>query len=170
MNWEAIGAIGELFGGVVVVLTIIYLSQQVRQSNKFAKAEAERDIQSQWTAITDVVLRDSETREVLRKGVDSFDTLSGSERTAYSVYLSHVINHLEMVLKMERDGLVSDDVAGTYKNVVAQIVGTPGGREYWKVGKNLYQDLSTNHIESFIKDSPDGISVALSFWSPKESN
>ena len=49
MNWEAIGAIGELFGGVVVVLTIIYLSQQVRQSNKFAKAEAERDIQSQWT-------------------------------------------------------------------------------------------------------------------------
>ena len=75
-----------------------------------------------------------------------------------------------MVLKMERDGLVSDDVAGTYKNVVAQIVGTPGGREYWKVGKNLYQDLSTNHIESFIKDSPDGISVALSFWSPKESN
>ncbi len=33
MNWEAIGAIGEMAGAVAVVLTLIYLSVQVRQNS-----------------------------------------------------------------------------------------------------------------------------------------
>ncbi len=34
MNWEAIGAIGELVGGLAVVLTLVYIAFQVRQSSK----------------------------------------------------------------------------------------------------------------------------------------
>jgi len=32
MNWDAIGAIAELIGAIAVILTLIYLSVQVRQS------------------------------------------------------------------------------------------------------------------------------------------
>ena len=32
MNWEAIGAVGDLIGGLAVVVTLIYLALQVRQS------------------------------------------------------------------------------------------------------------------------------------------
>ena len=32
MNWDAIGAIGELLGAVAVVLTLGYLAAQIRQS------------------------------------------------------------------------------------------------------------------------------------------
>jgi hypothetical protein len=34
MNWDAIGAIGEILGALVVLLTLIYLATQVRQSNR----------------------------------------------------------------------------------------------------------------------------------------
>ena len=33
MNWEAIGAIGELIGAIAVVITLVFLALQVRQSN-----------------------------------------------------------------------------------------------------------------------------------------
>ena len=33
MNWEAIGAIGELIGAMAVVITLVFLALQVRQSN-----------------------------------------------------------------------------------------------------------------------------------------
>jgi hypothetical protein len=33
MNWEAIGAIGELMGAMVVVITWVFLALQPRQSN-----------------------------------------------------------------------------------------------------------------------------------------
>ena len=37
MNWEAIGAVGEVLGAVAVVLTLIYLSLQIRQNTKAMK-------------------------------------------------------------------------------------------------------------------------------------
>ena len=38
MNWEAIGATDEILGALAVVATLVYLSVQVRQNSKLAKA------------------------------------------------------------------------------------------------------------------------------------
>jgi hypothetical protein len=40
MNWEAVGAIGQILGVIVVVLSLIYVAAQVRQGNRFAKLQA----------------------------------------------------------------------------------------------------------------------------------
>ena len=37
MNWEALGAIAEFIGGIAVLLTLIYLAIQVRQTNQMAR-------------------------------------------------------------------------------------------------------------------------------------
>jgi len=34
MNWEAIGAIGELTGAAGVILTLVYLSLQIQQNSE----------------------------------------------------------------------------------------------------------------------------------------
>ena len=38
MNWEAIGAIGETIGAIAVVLTLVYLSIQIRQNTRSVRA------------------------------------------------------------------------------------------------------------------------------------
>ena len=42
MNWEAIGAIGEVVGALVVVISVVYLATQVRQNTATNRAEAMR--------------------------------------------------------------------------------------------------------------------------------
>ena len=37
MNWEALGAIAEMIGGVAVLCTVIYLAIQVRQSTAMSR-------------------------------------------------------------------------------------------------------------------------------------
>ena len=51
MNWEAIGAIGELVGAAAVIITLIYLASQVRYAknatldqNRLTRSSAIRDI------------------------------------------------------------------------------------------------------------------------------
>jgi hypothetical protein len=34
MNWEAIGAIGEVGGAIAVVATLLYLAAQIRQNKR----------------------------------------------------------------------------------------------------------------------------------------
>ena len=44
MNWNAIGAIGQVVAATAVVISIIYLAIQIRQNTRSTKLEAERDI------------------------------------------------------------------------------------------------------------------------------
>ena len=43
MNWEAIGAVGEIIGALAVVLTLAYLAIQVRQNTRMMQREAHLD-------------------------------------------------------------------------------------------------------------------------------
>jgi heme/copper-type cytochrome/quinol oxidase subunit 1 len=50
MNWEAIGAIGELIGAVAVVVTLLYLVKQIKQNTESTKAVGLQTWQSDSTA------------------------------------------------------------------------------------------------------------------------
>jgi hypothetical protein len=40
INWEAVGAIGEIVGAIAVFATLVYLARQMRQSNELLRAQA----------------------------------------------------------------------------------------------------------------------------------
>jgi hypothetical protein len=43
MDWTAVGALGELFGAVAVVLSLIYVAAQVRQNTQAVRSAATDD-------------------------------------------------------------------------------------------------------------------------------
>ncbi|MFK7899093.1 MAG: hypothetical protein AB8G23_24930 [Myxococcota bacterium] len=40
MNWDAIGAVGEVIGAVAVVVTIAYLGRQIREKSNQVKVSS----------------------------------------------------------------------------------------------------------------------------------
>jgi hypothetical protein len=40
MNWDAIGAVGEIVGALAVFLTLVYLAGQINQNTKAVRATA----------------------------------------------------------------------------------------------------------------------------------
>jgi len=40
MNWDALGAAGEIMGSLGVLITLVYLAIQVKQNNAYTKAPA----------------------------------------------------------------------------------------------------------------------------------
>ena len=44
MNWQAIGAMGEILGAAAVVLTLFYLGVQIRQNTKVSRAQISKDM------------------------------------------------------------------------------------------------------------------------------
>ena len=132
MNWDAIGAIGEIAGALVVIFTIAYLARQVKEANLYASAEAEREVQDRWNSLLSIWGSDSRAREVIRKGHRSFFQLSDDEKVIYHCQIGMLLNHFEMVLRMHEKRLISDDVKNTYSGLNLATLSTPGGREFWE--------------------------------------
>ena len=48
MNWEAIGAIGEIVGAIAVVATLVYLARQVTAARTALKRQQSQDVNSMF--------------------------------------------------------------------------------------------------------------------------
>ena len=53
MNWDMMGALGELVGAVAVVLTLSYLAHQVREASKEAQRNRWGDLNSEISRVAD---------------------------------------------------------------------------------------------------------------------
>ena len=56
MNWDAIGAIGEILGALVVLITLIYLATQIRQSNRIGVTASEAEFRMMAQAVNRSIL------------------------------------------------------------------------------------------------------------------
>jgi len=56
MNWEAAGAISEVIGAAAVIVTLIYLAKQVKQSVGMARASQNRVLFESYEGLNDVVV------------------------------------------------------------------------------------------------------------------
>ena len=68
MNWEAIGAIGELAGAIAVVATLFYLARQIRQSNAQGRRGELSATLQQISVARMAIAQDEDLAELILKG------------------------------------------------------------------------------------------------------
>ena len=123
MNWEAIGAFGEVLGALAVFLTLIYLAVQVRQHTKSmeesrkvelsrnAQMRTENRLMMQKAAIDNEHVRNAiaklrdvnwpETKDVLK-------ALSHDEYESHRHYVGMQVLIIESIWFQGQQGLVDD--------------------------------------------------------------
>ena len=92
MDWEALSAVAEIAGVVLVVVSLVYLAIQVRQSNEMALAESERELLESWANAVAGISADDRTTDIFHRGMDDFDGLSNIEKTRFSVIMQRLVN------------------------------------------------------------------------------
>jgi hypothetical protein len=70
MNWDAISAVGGIVSALAVLVTLIYLALQIRQSNDISRSSTSREIMSQFNEINLLIATDSSVRHLLLKEGD----------------------------------------------------------------------------------------------------
>ena len=67
MNWEAIGASGELLGAVVVIATLLYLARQISQANKISVSAVARELQQKYSDFYTLIVTDPNIRSLVTR-------------------------------------------------------------------------------------------------------
>ena len=104
MNWEAIGAIGEIVGALAVVITLAYLVIQIRQNTAAVATATYESTMTGFNDINVVVASNPELASLLDRGTQSPDTLSAEEITQFNFLLRCYANQWWKLLKL-REGV-----------------------------------------------------------------
>ena len=165
MNWDAIGAIGELVGAVAVFATLFYLARQIRHSseaqeraNQLAQAESVTSsntlIMNTWAELA----RDSELADIYNRGTRGME-LNEVEGVRYVAFVNMYLNWLEVLYTQanvelgfsEVEG--REDLMGIAAPYVKKLLGNESGKQWWLGGArnnyspDFYDDVSKRIVD-----------------------
>ena len=132
MNWEAIGAIGEILGASAVVLTLIYLAVQIRAQNRESRISS---VHETTGAIRNAMslLVDGDTAEIVVKGINGFDEMSDVERLRYIMLSMVVLRVYEEAYYQVGQSRLDDYIWEGMKSQLTDFLGTDGAQKIWQL-------------------------------------
>lgn len=132
MNWEAISAIAEVVGLVIIVASLVYIGVQTKQANDHATATAEIEFIEGVDAIFEGWASDERTSEIIRKGFHNFSDLEKAEQALFQSRVGKLVNHMLLAEELTKKNLLSKELAEEVRKITLAVLTTDGGLEYWE--------------------------------------
>jgi len=159
MNWEAIGAIGEIVGAVAVVATLFYLALQIRQnsrfverSNEYANAASMYQSQSMYVQVFSQLAQDAKLAEIYDRALKS-EPLPDADYVRFAAYINTYFAWVENMYTQATANLglpgFKDISTTEFFRVVGphvfELLNTPAGQKWWS------KDTSHQFVQEFVE-------------------
>jgi hypothetical protein len=154
MNWDAIGAIGEVIGAAAVVISLVYLATQIRQSTKTARATTRNAIAEATQSLLWDLIESQGMAEIIVKHV-SGKPLDQVEALRLQARAHRDMRHWENIYYQVRAGLLSDDEWVAFRKYLFALFSVEAYREYWKHEGELYSDIFRDEIDTILQDTAE---------------
>lgn len=131
MNWEAIGAVGEVIGAFGVIASLGYLAVQIRQNTSSVRASTLQDMNEASTSFLDLMASDEDLGRIFMSGGHDLETLSAAERSRFNFSILAFLRRIESFERATRFNRIhSDEWAGLRASCV-DVMSRPGSRTWW---------------------------------------
>jgi len=111
MNWDAIGSIAEFIGAIGVILSLVYVGRELRQSNKMARSATRQEINATTNNWAMGIATSSTLSEVLAKVHYqdlTRDEASDVERIRVGYALFALISSQHYMYEQWKEGVLSE--------------------------------------------------------------
>jgi hypothetical protein len=156
MTLEELATLGDAVGGLAVVVSLLYLAYQIRQTAQVERAAGQRDLLAQLRSWVELGAADPRLFEVLRRGTHDWDGLPDGEKEQFHAWALSLLLLAEQALYMRTDGFVNEGSFRGIEQAALAVVATPGGRSWWNVVRPLLGGDISRHVDAALARWPDG--------------
>ena len=172
MNWEAIGALAELAGAAGVVLTLVYLSVQLRQNTRAIqgsevayRSNLEMATNGRFFDLRRDVYSDPELASILTRGLVDPELLAKGEWDRFFNYFTSWVFAVGEQYRIQADLLV--DRQEILTRVFRDLFRYPGARKAWHKGFGYdveFSELLDRIYEDTRVSTPDELKESAFFF------
>ena len=152
MTINELGTVANFLAAVGVLITLIYLSRQVRQGNMLARYQARQRMVEQ---AHDELYRWGNDPSLRGCFIERTAPLSCEEQEAVHYFLLAAMRQREWEWFQYKDGVIGKDVYEAYYEVIALHLGIPLTRRWWQtVGRIGFNAGFVAAVDAFLARRP----------------
>ena len=159
MNWEAISAVGQIVGAIAVVVSLLYLSNQIRQSTRVARASTRHEI-TQSAMIGGRILAESDQVAELLLRRASGEELSPSEHLRVMGLAYMTTRNWENIHYQFLSGMLTKEEWAAFRENLRSLFQNPVWQEYWDREEDIYTAAFRSEVAAILEEIARGQVVA----------
>jgi len=133
MNWQAVGAAGEVLGAVAVVATLLYVSRELKEQNRALTTSVRDSVFQQLAAWNSQLMADEKLSHLFQRGAatDAWEEFSPEERSRLIHVFYSFFKTFENVYVHTAEGSAHEALWDQNCQVFFAYAAKPGCRRYW---------------------------------------
>ena len=142
MNWDAIGAVAETVGTILVLITLIYLAVQMRIANKQREIESLRHTYDGINRVCELLSETTEKASIVLRGRESLENLTDDEQMIFEFMHIRILNSIEswymQLMETSPPGEYRDQQLENIVSLVVYFFESPGAQKIWGTAKHTF--------------------------------
>ena len=132
MNWDAIGAVGELLGALAVLITLFYLARQIIQNTEEIRSANYHGVTDSFNELNLAVAKNPDLARVFRLGNEDYEKLSEDEQYQYGFFMHATFRILDVIKFQSQRGTGDMTLWEFEKNTIETLLAGAGARTWWR--------------------------------------
>ena len=154
MNWEAISAVGEIIGAIAVIMTLMYLAIQIKDSARATRSEALTDATTAMQAFYLEIGSNSSASDLFLQGLTDPDSLSRKAQYQYVFLLHSGFLGFQRTFFLAKEGTLDTHLRDSIGTAIHAVNHLPGMRFYWRQRKAFFQPEFVAWVEELLAQEP----------------
>jgi hypothetical protein len=155
---EDLGNLGDFLGGIAVIVTLIYLARQIRESTKVARLQTIQTIKSDALQLRIAGIQNPEISVIMAKSIEDSSSLTTAERIRFNLLCAGVFENFDQSYQAAAMGLI-DDFGN--EHLLRSYLSQEAVRQWWSEARDLFHPDFVSHVE---KDVLPGLKETPVHW------
>ena len=160
MNWDAIGAVGEIVGALAVVISIVYLALQIRQNSSLVRSSGYQTAVQTANHFLEGLSSNPETLKVFQAAQESYADLSEDDQVLARTLFLQLFLMYESLFYQYQDGVVAPDIWEGRRKMMFNFLSMPGVAVWWEDWNAIFAGRFLAYI-SENKDKPPDVQIRI---------
>ena len=148
MTLDQYANIAEIIGVIIVVVTLLYLSVQVRQNTIALRSSTTHSVQAQIATNYGLIAADPELMGILLKGMQKPSALSALETGRFMAWWSIALYAWQNIYYQMLSGAYEKPIFDGFMRLLAGASSSPGFRTVWEQRKFILSTDFQEYVEA----------------------
>jgi hypothetical protein len=145
---EDLGNIGEIVGGVGVVVSLLYLATQIRQSSRIARLNAHQSIGESMSDLLAKLGSDHELRRIWQTARDTQEELSDDDRERLGMFLFQFFGRISIA---DRYAELDPSLGQRYDPILDRFLRVPAVQGWWGRQREYQSEPLKSKVDSRLR-------------------
>ncbi len=156
MTLDQYASIAEIFGLILVIVTLVFLAVQTRQNTQAMRAGTSQAIHEQMSRFYNLLSENADLAEVFVKGQKDPDVLTPAETARFFSFWLTACLTFQNLVGQTREGIVGTDLTYALSRNLVNMSKAPGFQAFWAQRKDVFEPHFQAYVDNEILPKAPG--------------